>query len=515
MRLSVTILANLLVIATSVSANADGICGQSPAYAAGYAPSGYVTYGTGVAPNSIAGPSYVAGYAPPALTYVDPSAVAPLSSNGTYQAQRPAYFDNPSVYTGAPTYPGVQAAGYQAAYQSFSAPITGTLRGNAPPTAFVETYPSTYASAYDGSIPGQPMTMTTPMGAPATAIPVTQVAPIYAPAPQSKGCCLSRCFSKLFGTSYSTSYYRAPITYYRPVTSADALTGAPVVVQQPCDSYVQQMQRTPYNTLQFGQQPAVTGPSSCPTACPTNQPSCGPSPYDCGATTINSPNNYGQFGAVGQVGAVGGMGTVTNIPSTAPISPQTMQPSFSPTQPGMVPNTAPLTGTPTIAPPSGNGDLAPVGQPSLNSGSIPALPQNQTIQPPSQSSPTHWQLQNPEDSTALIRPKSSEPRGDTTGSAPATTTQQILENENFTSAEPIEAPADYVVPYRRHTYQAPRTMPVNVQDYGTAGQPHSNRTYDASDLTSVSTRMPSMASSSSTKLPTRPAAINARLRGET
>ncbi len=324
--------------------------------------------------HSIAGPSYVSGYAPPALTYVDPSAVAPLSSNGTYQAQRPAYFDNPSVYTGAPTYPGVQAAGYQAAYQSFSAPITGTLRGNAAPTAFVETYPSTYASAYDGSIPGQPMTVTTPMGAPATAIPVTPVAPIYAPAPPSKGCCLSRCFSKLFGTSYSTSYYRAPITYYRPVTSADALTGAPVVVQQPCDSYVQQVQRTPYNTLQFGQQPAVTGPRCVPDRVSNESAelrSLRRTSY--GATTINSPNNYDQFGAVGQVGAVGGMGAVTNIPSTAPISPQTMQPSFSPTQPGMVPNTAPLTGTPTIAPPSGSGDLAPVGQPSLNSGSIPAV----------------------------------------------------------------------------------------------------------------------------------------------
>ena len=208
------------------------------------------------------------------------------------------------------------------------------------------------------------------------------------------------------------------------------------------------------------------------------------------------------YGTIGQVGATGPSGTVTNIPSTNPISPATIQPTL-PSAPGATaPNTAPLTGSPTLAPPPVGNDRAPVGQPRLESGSIPAIPSNTTtpnqavappptltpansVAPPASTTPPQWQLQNPADSTALIRPRTSPPANESKQQDSAPTSESIFDNDNFTRAEPIEAPVDYVAPYGRQTYFSPRTTPV------TKPTPNASQTpprYNHSDLTTVSTR---------------------------
>lgn len=529
MRLSALLLASASTMAACSSMHAADLWGQ-PTAAASQAPaSGYHNgYVVGYPPNAAtATPSYepASGYAAlpssAATTYVDPNSVAPLVNNGSYQAQRPAYFDNPSVYTGLPT----TADG--TAYPTYRAPLTGSqltgsqltdsLRGNAMTVQPMQTHASWYASGFDGSLPGQPMTVTTPTGAPATAIPATTVAPLFPPPPPpQKRCCLSRFWDHLFGTSYQTSYYRAPVTFYRPVTSMDPVTGAPVVVQQPCTAFEQQVQRTPYTSLQIGQPtvlpPSGTYPTQAP--CPTTSPNCGPSGYSYAPSTASPTAGYGSTytvppgmssaGTIGQVGAMDAAGGASQIPSMAPTLPSGGQ-TWAPSSPYYSPsNTAPLTGAPTIAPPPGSrtngetGDLTPVDQPQLNNGAAPSLPPQNSPPARNDASPSQWQLQNPEDSTALIRPRSStardtqpsEPTETSSSPRPSWSPQDLIENHNFTRAEPIEAPDDYVAPYRRQTFQTPRTTPVTNKDLGTIDSPNVDRSYGAADLTSISARVP-------------------------
>jgi hypothetical protein len=486
MRLSPTFLASLLVITSSQSLLGSDCCGPTTTVAGGSLPTGYVAAST-----PVVGPAYVTKYAPSVSTYVDPSSVPPLSANGVYQSQRPAYFDNPSVYTGLPTGVSIPTTVAPTTYESFRTPLNATLRGNAQPASPTFVAPTTYYSAYDGTIPGQPLTVTTPTGTPATAIPATPVSPLYAPsyvapAPERE-CCLRRFCRNLFGTSYSTSYYRAPVTYYRPVTSADPVTGAPVIVQQPCTSYEQQVQRTPATTLQFGQPavPSAPMPSTCPNACTAGPTACpaplaGPLPSSAGVS-----DGISQTGALGQTGAIHSPGGVTRIPSVAP-------PTSSATISPYSPNTQPLTGAPTIAPPPGSSDLSPVNQPRLENNSAPSLPPGNTTSPPSGPVSPQWQLQNADDSTALIRPQATESRSFQDDEENPPSLQRLMGNDNFTRAEPIEAPADYVAPYRRQTFQTPRTTPVTHQGPDTSAAPSFGRDLEASNLTSISSRVPAM-----------------------
>lgn len=464
----------------AASADYGGSSGYAPSYSAAYPPSS-----SALTPGSIAGPAYTAGFSPTASTYVDPSSVAPLADNGSYQVQRPAYFDNPSVYSGLPT-----TVSPTAAYQSFRTPLTDSLRGVAAPTAT-----SQYFSAYDGTIPGQAPTMVAPACPPATSIPATTVAPVLPVAPPpKKECCLTRFFRGLCGTNYTTTYFRAPVTYYRPVISTSSVTGAPVVVQQPCTGFEQQVQRIPSSTLTFGQPPVASPPSTCPQSCPTPPSGYGLSAPTSSPTIAPPAGAPSPYGAVGQVGASGSTGGVTAIPSIAPPS----------TPPTYAPNAAPLSGAPTLAPPEGSNDLAPVERPSLNNPP-PVLPPASPPQgDPETTSPTQWQLQNPEDSTALIRPRGtpSTDFGDSgvgnpseEGQRTPTLPPSLIDNENFTRAEPIEAHDDYEAPYQRQTFRTPRTTPVTQQRTETSLP--NPRPYDASELTSVSSRTPASRTSAS------------------
>jgi hypothetical protein len=103
----------------------------------------------------------------------------------------------------------------------------------------------------------------------------------------------------------------------------------------------------------------------------------------------------------------------------------------------------------------------PVEQPSLQGGSAPSILESNSA-PSSTAAPSaHWQFQKPADSTALIPPREAETPAKSEQETPARPAPSVLENDNFTRAEPIQAPADYVAPYRPHSYQAPRIVPVN------------------------------------------------------
>ncbi len=314
---------------------AAGYAPYGQTYAAGYAPYGQ-TYAAGYAP--VATSTYAAGYAtPPTTTSVlqPMSSPAPMVGNGAYQAQRPSYYDNPSVYAGQPVTGNVQT--------SYSVPVAATLRGAAPSLSYAgagNAYP--YQAAYaNAGTSGLSVTATTPTGAPVTALPAAPVTPVFQAAPPQPVGGLRRFFGSTIVPSYRSSYYRAPVTYYRPVTSVDPVSGTTVTVQQPCSSYVQQLQRTPYSSLQVGQ-PAVVQPAMVQSA--------------AGCQTAPSVGGYGSYGqvspyaavpssGVGQVGAIGSAGQfATPIPSTAPATPDYYG------QGGFTPNTSPLSGAPNLGP---------------------------------------------------------------------------------------------------------------------------------------------------------------------
>jgi len=338
-----------------------------------------------------------AAYYPPAYptaTAYGPAGAPVPAASGVVQAQRPAYgygaavpvqtFDNPSVYTGLPTgtmsspaatvevqrlpvtssfsaTPGYTATprytatpGYTAtpnvgggptAYGSVDSyrlpitssnalPIESTLRGNAGVNPITSPL---YSANYPSNVAATTYNAPTTYGTTPAVLPV-------APAPRwTFGSGLRRFFNSLLGrdTNYTTSYYTAPITYYRPASTVDPVTGTTVTVQRPCSSYVQQLQRVPYNSFQPTQAsplpttavplpgssvPSMVTPDSCS---PSMLGNASPQPsYPPSATpgTFAPPS--------GGVGQVGGQYSpegnwVTPIPSTVPNGSA---------------NTAPLTG---------------------------------------------------------------------------------------------------------------------------------------------------------------------------
>ncbi|TWU59777.1 hypothetical protein Poly51_00490 [Rubripirellula tenax] len=520
-RLSIALLAlGTLGTATSPSADAcwltDWLFGRTASpYSAGYAPygAGYSPYTAGYAPQvgatqilttPIGSNPYAANYpANYASGYTALPLQSPAQSSGVFQVQRPAYLNNPSVYTGLPT-----AANAQAAY---SAPITSNYRGGSASSAgyfgAANTYPtspyssgmpinSSYSSPYASNFqsatsPGAPLTITSPSGSPATMLPTTQVTPLFPPQTQPVGGGLARFFGSLFGTNYNSSYYRAPVTYYRPVTSVDPMLGTTVTVQQPCTSSITQVQRTPYSSL-LGTQPAPMygqAPSDCQTQ---------PGMY--GAPTYSQASPYGPTydpaGGISQAGAVGtspGQFTVP-IPSTAPPADYSYGAGgYGATSP------SPLTGSPSAPrPQAGNGDLVPLEQPRLDayrqSTAEPTLAPEQFYRPatpdytPEPTSPpvstqpreaapkSYWQLQDADNSTAMIRPN---PRPEVAPSDPIS-----LSAPSFTAAEPIHAPEHEQSPFENRPTQSSGVSRANFD----APPLPPARNYSPADANSASSR---------------------------
>jgi hypothetical protein len=309
--------------------------------------------------------------------------------------------------------------------------------------------------------------MTTPPTAsvpapPVTAMPVTQIAPVFAPAPPPRQCGLARFFGSLWGTNYQTTYYRAPVTYYRPVTTIDPVSGMAVTVQQPCTSYEQQLQRTPYVSPQPGQR-APAPPQPTGSACDSY--SARPYPAAPGVQTWPPTSSTG----IGQVGGVSPIGQPPVIPSTSN-------------------GLTPLTGSPPMSRAPTTGDLAPVNQPELQNAapaqSIDSRRQSPDSKPPSDDSESsseprsHWQLQGAADSTAMIRSRTPDHRDAVPDPLMASSPR----------ANPIQAPNDYVAPFpKKDDPPASATPPTLTQPKIEAPQLPA-RTYDPSEFTSTDDR---------------------------
>ena len=375
-------------------------------YSVGYAPysASYAPYSAGYTPYLANGAPYVAGYAPVSgfgATTVLPRTTSATNS-GVYQLQRPTYLENPSVSTGAPVGTPLQTA--------YSVPLSTpqlfrsnpSLLGAGSTSSYFgasNTYPR-YAAGFGG--------VSTANYPSATVLPATRrVAPMFpnAPRPVYRGG-LARFFGSLFGTNYRTSYYAAPVTYYRPVTSVNPVLGTTVTVQQPCTSTVQQLQRSPYGSFQLPQT-SIT-------------PIGGPIPTGSCASGVH------------QAAAVFPQGLGTN-PFTVPIPSTTLAPGGYGGGYAQAPATglAPLTGNPTA--PQFQSDLSPVDQPSLRRVAPPSgygasrysqgepqshykyeskpLSDREESRPEptppreSRSVPSYWGLQDADDSTAMLPKK--------------------------------------------------------------------------------------------------------------
>ena len=363
----------------SACALSDWLFGRQRVYAAGYTP-------------------YTAGYAP----YAAARPVA-INYNGAYAAQRPAVLNNPSVYSGLPVMPA--GANNQVSYSlpiggtaapvavtavpttpypatsvtAARVPIAQTLRGIAPTSTGLFGGGNAYPSQSYNLAPYGAARPTVVTGAPATALPTTPVATPFAasatPARPAGG--LARFFGSMLGTDYRSNYYRAPVTYYRPLTSVDPITGTTVTTQQPCTAYEQQLQRVPVRNLA----PAGNVYAAPATALPQTNPSCSttlppsnsvqgysqiaPSgnapvtnPYGSSQSYAQPPYSQAPLSGIGQAGAAlspGGQ-SVVPIPS--------IEPSYGGPRYG-TPNTAPLTGNPYGD--TRSGDQAPLDQPRLES----------------------------------------------------------------------------------------------------------------------------------------------------
>ncbi|MEM9365979.1 MAG: hypothetical protein AAGD07_08270 [Planctomycetota bacterium] len=315
------------------------ITGSVP-YAAGYAPYGYVP-GNVLQP----APTYAAGYTP---LLTQPAA---LPTTGTWSTR-----DNPSVYTGRPVLPPT-VTGYRGLPSVVGVPVA-----NGTPAPALSGYRglATTGGDFYGTGNVYPNDASAPYAAGYAPSPV--VNPVVAPEPRfatpiRSG--LARFFGALWGTNYRSSYYSAPITYYRPVNQIDPVTGTTVTIQQGCQSTVQQLQRTPLTSWSAANNGVL----------PASGAACG---TGAGCSTIAPVSGYSQLATPSTtIDPLGG--GVTTIPSTIPSVGG--QPIYG----GSV--SQPLTGGSTWAP-TGSGvapatDLQPVRPPTLS----PNAAQPSALQP--------------------------------------------------------------------------------------------------------------------------------------
>ncbi|MEM9586109.1 MAG: hypothetical protein AAGA03_02410 [Planctomycetota bacterium] len=369
-------------------------------------------------PGTMGGVAYTAPVAGYSAAMIPVGGQLPVGTPApTYSLQRPSY-SNPSVYTGLPVAAGpslyganrLPIIGPRSSFTS-NVPLAGSLRGVAstanPIYGTGNRYPDNYQSALPvttvAPTPITPVTgfapiLGTSLGSytanypqsaitPTTSLPVTAAAPVFAPAPVRTPGPLARFFGSLLGTNYRSSYYRAPITYYRPATSIDPVSGTTVTVQQPCTSYVQQLQRTPYASLQpaFAGQPAVV-----------TQPMDGTCVTGLGA------------GGIGQVGA------------SIPAYPQSnfVQPIPS--------TTLPLQGTTTYGPIDSTlggdpSDQSPVEQPELGARREPLTGSDLDNEPPVRAPEPPTDQQDDDDYYKSRSPIDDDSMPDLTPPAPSET----------------------------------------------------------------------------------------------
>ncbi|KAA5544346.1 hypothetical protein FYK55_08325 [Roseiconus nitratireducens] len=539
------------------------VSGYAPTACPTVAPTTYSAGYPGSVTTAYPGAAYPAATYPTAAAAAPPltgaSVATPNWNSGAVAVQRPSVsygangiptYDNPSVYTGLPvtttpttpaelapnqssyrlplsgtpypsSYPSSYSSGYSSGYSSTVSPtasygtsygqlaspasvsaarvpIESTLRGNAGLNPITPSY-SSYSANYSGVAP-------TSYAAPVTTAPV-QTLPLATQPTFGSG--LSRFFNSLLGrneTNYVSSYYRAPITYYRPLSSVDPVTGTTVTVQQPCTSYTQQLQRVPYNTfLPLGSTavPSAAQPSALPPGMPVqsvpgscNSPgsvtpmsgipgsstpgSFAPPPpsFPSQSTTVPGGNASG----IGQMGAEISPGdrSVVPIPSIAPEDAN--------------PNLAPLSGDDASSP----SDRDPMPKPQLQSqrppsnGSGPVVRQESTLQRSSPAQPPSGQDRDDEetasqddpDSPIRLEPPVNDQSGNpirnelfrreqsltannrSAGNTSADSTSAVdapaLPPRQFSSLRPIGAPDDFTPPFTgEKTFTGEQTTPTS------------------------------------------------------
>jgi len=410
-------------------------------------------YSAGFAPQATGFNPYQAGFAPGfAGLHPTVAAQAPAYSAGFALFGTAIPLDNPSVLTGRPV---LQTS----AMQPSTMPFAG----------------STF-----GSVALPPAAMTPP--------------------PQPSG--FGNWIGKTFGNDYQTSSFGAPTTSYRPVTQIDPATGAMVTVQQPCTSMTQQVQRSPYTSLQ----PATAPPTAVPYY---GEPTCGseppryappsndgaPSPYapQTGYSPIGAyaqPSGVSQATAIAPSFGYGAPNYASPIPSTSPYAgampyqPQMTQPQ----------TTQPLSGYPGSTP----SDMAPLAAPQLDAMrpswqiitpppttyapsstfNAPSTPLPSV--PPSAYSPTTYPSSNYPSSNY---PSSNYPSADSTLEAPPLPVtsvwperREVRSGENLAGANslvksvdvkysdipPIPATSDYRAPAWSEIYSLQNATPVDT-----------------------------------------------------
>ncbi len=240
------LLAAFIVSGSAVQAKAgcfDWLCGKTATpvlpYTVGFAPQTTITpLGPPVAVGApmFSSPSGVV----PAAGFAQPGMV----TSGAYSAnfgpwntpsalQMPAYgaipqpINNPSVLTGMPVNPAL---------------------GQAPVTMFrTNINPAFAAPVGNLAVPQTSFNAAAAFQAPTQVSPGVMAQPMFAPAPQTTQ---GGFFGKVLGNNYQTNYNNVPTTVFRPVQQIDPNTGQTVIVQQPCLTNTQQVQRTPYTSLQ-------------------------------------------------------------------------------------------------------------------------------------------------------------------------------------------------------------------------------------------------------------------------
>ncbi len=328
-------------------------------YAAGYAPQATVTP---------LGPPTPVG--PPVTTAVGAYSAYPQTS--PYQAaMNPAWaanygYNNPSVLTGAPVNPNAPiVAGYRGQMPAAVNPAVNPWGGYMPQTSYNAA--AAYQAPASGLVPVPPATtgLSHPM----------QTTPL----PPTTG--TGGFMGTVLGTAYQTNYNNVPTTVYRPVQQVDPRTGQTVIVQQPCATTTQQVQRMPYG--QFQQAPVV------PTA-PYGEATCGTEGFSnmapAAGTALPPTAAYPQYPpqAYSQPTTAGGYAAPTNSSGVAQTSAMTAPGTYGAAPiPSTIPLPAPPSGMAAPSAPTGSYGAPPATSGSATTGSATTGGYGNTVSPPS------------------------------------------------------------------------------------------------------------------------------------
>jgi hypothetical protein len=271
-------------------------------------------------------------------------------------------YNNPSVLTGAPVNPNAPiVAGYRGQMPAAVNPWGGYM----PQTSYNAA--AAFQAPASGLVPVPPATtgLSHPM----------QTTPL----PPTTG--TGGFMGTVLGTAYQTNYNNVPTTVYRPVQQVDPRTGQTVIVQQPCATTTQQVQRMPYG--QFQQAPVV------PTA-PYGEATCGTEGFSnmapAAGTALPPTAAYPQYPpqAYSQPTTAGGYAAPTNGSGVAQTSAMTAPGTYGAAPiPSTIPLPAPPFGTAAPSAPTGSYGAPPVTTGSATTGSATTGGYGNTVSPPS------------------------------------------------------------------------------------------------------------------------------------